>query len=558
MKSRHTIKDFYDARDFLTNHILLIIDSIEVQDNHDYHQKQFSYFRLHFINAIRKEKDYAALALKLFDFELLKNVIIDCFDRTVNLFITKTNSSEKGFMTQFNHTTFEVLRLHTLKVLKNEAKIKKGSICFFYPTDAFRGNFGYIPEQLDKLDFNTLELVGQPRYIFESAPNPKIFLIIDDMLSKIDGVYAIVCNTIIKGFPTGIKNILIDHISFAKFDDDSLIEKLCGKDIDLDETMSETNVQTIFTAFISHFPCVDLFIVPSIPIKETVIQIGETLGYNYGIKQKQINLTNQCKKHPNIRHIWRNNDINRFKKNQTIGILGYPKLDHAISLCTKAKIENIIIYAPTPNDASGNKEGSEWQDYISINSHGQDIIQTLCSNFKNFKIIFKPHKDEFQSVTDKIDCVGRYFDNYLHNRSGSDYWELYSKSMLLISDFSSTAYTFALGSGRPVVFFSPNEAKIPNLSRLNQYCQNRNKVGLIATSLVDLVDKTREIVDNYNYFRKLTKSFQKKELYNPGNSSKLIAEAIVDYVEGNYNESFIEGLPPIMDKELFPVKSNCK
>ena len=73
--------------------------------------------------------------------------------------------------------------------------------------------------------------------------------------------------------------------------------------------------------------------------------------------------------------------------------------------------------------------------------------------FSDMKIVFKPYRDENPEIVTRIYTECQHLSNFSMDESGSDYWELYSRAKLLVSDFSSTAYTFALGMGRPVVFF---------------------------------------------------------------------------------------------------------
>ena len=56
--------------------------------------------------------------------------------------------------------------------------------------------------------------------------------------------------------------------------------------------------------------------------------------------------------------------------------------------------ENIIVFAPTPLDKSGNKSGTFWQKLILNPSASVDLLKYLCNTYKNYKIYYKPYKDE--------------------------------------------------------------------------------------------------------------------------------------------------------------------
>ena len=111
------------------------------------------------------------------------------------------------------------------------------------------------------------------------------------------------------------------------------------------------------------------------------------------------------------------------------------------------------------------------------------------------------------------------FPNYNFDQSGSDYWSLYSRAELLISDFSSTAYSFALGMQRPVIFFSPNEKTLPKVVIEGSYCIGRNKIGDVVTSISDLESTINEVLLKYNAKCKKVRHFSKEQFPNIGSAS---------------------------------------
>ena len=96
-----------------------------------------------------------------------------------------------------------------------------------------------------------------------------------------------------------------------------------------------------------------------------------------------------------------------------------------------------------------------WKNAITIRNFGLQILSELCESFPDKQIVFKPYKDEAHELVSQIDDKCQKFSNYCFDHSGSDYWELYSRAELLISDFSSTAYSFALGMQKACDFFQP-------------------------------------------------------------------------------------------------------
>jgi hypothetical protein len=57
------------------------------------------------------------------------------------------------------------------------------------------------------------------------------------------------------------------------------------------------------------------------------------------------------------------------------------------------------------------------------------------------------------------------------------------------------------------LFFSPYEKKLSDIASSNQYSNNRESVGLAATSLPSLIKCVTKILSDYNNFRKLLQLF---------------------------------------------------
>ena len=101
-------------------------------------------------------------------------------------------------------------------------------------------------------------------------------------------------------------------------------------------------------------------------------------------------------------------------------------------------------------------------------------------NKTTFNVILRPHP--YNRYDQRIFEIGKLFKkNSKFNYDESDnYIHTYSKSMILITDLSGTAYTYTFLTLNPVIFFSPYEEKIKsyNYDKL-KYFINREKIGVI-------------------------------------------------------------------------------
>ena len=102
-------------------------------------------------------------------------------------------------------------------------------------------------------------------------------------------------------------------------------------------------------------------------------------------------------------------------------------------------------------------------------------------------------------------------------------------STLLVSDFSSTAYTYALSMQRPVIFFSHNEARLQEYIfeyGPDDYCRMREKVGFVVTNNDEMVSKIQILLNSFQEFNKKIVSVCNAYLFQLGNSSQYVADHI--------------------------------
>ena len=210
------------------------------------------------------------------------------------------------------------------------------------------------------------------------------------------------------------------------------------------------------------------------------------------------------------------------KKNNTKIInTGYLKLDH---VCRELKLiknkPNQILIAPT---------ASKHYQSINLSFHINKIIQFLLQ--KKYQVIYRPHPMDLtykgnHKLIKKINQRFKNDDNFFLDISNS-YLESYSKSFILITDFSGTAYTYSFSQNKPVIFFSYNENEIikKELSKLN-YFIDRKKIGYIVNNFTVLNQKLKKIQKNNILFGKKIDKLKKIRIKNFGNSLKVTKKTI--------------------------------
>lgn len=272
-----------------------------------------------------------------------------------------------------------------------------------------------------------------------------------------------------------------------------------------------TNVCDIFTknstAIYMHH---DIYDTPLVDAKNEKKLFQRLIKYDYFFLSNRKNIVmfqNFFNKH--------NSDFNN--KIPKLMETGYLKLDFLRKkIKLDRKIDNSIVIAPTDY---------RHVEKLSIYDDLENLIKNILSNTK-FEIFFRPHPSNRNTL--KILNIVNSFKNNSNFKLDKDeeYFEVYSKSVCLITDISGTAYTYAFLTNKPVIFFSKNEKLISELGHDKlSYFEDRNKIGAIIKNSNEIF----EIINNIESLEKKIKISNNsllKEINYLGNSKNRIKEII--------------------------------
>ncbi|WP_394200673.1 CDP-glycerol glycerophosphotransferase family protein [Shewanella waksmanii] len=222
---------------------------------------------------------------------------------------------------------------------------------------------------------------------------------------------------------------------------------------------------------------------------------------------------------------------------------GYTRLDD--NLIHNASYEgpiDSIIYAPTLSlNAVKN------HDLTYSTRQGVSIVQTLLNHFPDKKIIFRPHPNDLAMISSgRSDELAQPFISMIelcnaHPRLRLDskntfYMDSYNASELMISDTSSTAYTFALSTLRPVVFFSANDKLVKELyASESAFIRDREHIGKVVENTDDMVASIKKMLTNQNFWKSKIRTYRESVCFNLGNSESYLTENIKYIVSGEKN-----------------------
>lgn len=411
-----------------------------------------------------------------------------------------------------------------LDSIKYSVKGTRAIVGFFCPDMAFRKNFGQLPELLAAQGYGVLYLYGMvANDEFESHANS--FYVGHGLILKIDFVDLYFTGTIMDVLPDGVKKALIIHGSFAPFSPEAyeaITEELGEANFPIAvQYRHALAARTHFTAF---FRLYDYFIVSSEHFRQVIRKLGGELGMT-PCDQAESGKTAH-------RHFEVLNQVLRGRQlpSQTYIVpAGYPQIDVNSRVAAEYTGDlKTITYAPTPLNGK-----PVWNQYSSLYNSGIEIVGALLDAFPEYEIVFKPHiSDRNEQTMALIDTYsGR--SGFAVDWSGSSYMDLYARTAVLVSDFSSTAYTFALSTLRPVLFSSPGEGALPLALREEPYCRNRMEIGVIAGVPAEVVAGVRALLKDRAQYEDKIRSFRDRNIFHVGHTENYLCDMVENMISGD-------------------------
>ncbi len=190
---------------------------------------------------------------------------------------------------------------------------------------------------------------------------------------------------------------------------------------------------------------------------------------------------------------------------------GYLKLDHLLKIIKKKRYKfnrkSVVLLAPGYFYA--------FQKFNMYSKIETIILKILKNN--NLILIFRPHPLDLTRKGDKhfVDNMLIKFSKFKNFKFDGNvsYIESFKKSDLMITDLSSTAYTYSFSTNNPVIFFSKNEKKLKK-EKFSEafYFHDRNQIGFICkdenklNSIINYSTKSKK-----KFFRNI-KNLKKKRI----------------------------------------------
>lgn len=163
---------------------------------------------------------------------------------------------------------------------------------------------------------------------------------------------------------------------------------------------------------------------------------------------------------------------------------------------------------------------------------GEDLIKTLLN--KNYNVTVRAHPQTIKLAASKYLYLVNKFTKFTNFSIDEDFdsTSIYSKSDLLITDYSGTSFEYAFAFLKPVLFIDlPKKINNPDYLAINktpvEICY-RDKIGnIISSKNFDNIDEDIQILLK-KYDRKKIKNLRSNFLYNFSNAAPKGAKKILN------------------------------
>jgi CDP-glycerol glycerophosphotransferase (TagB/SpsB family) len=189
------------------------------------------------------------------------------------------------------------------------------------------------------------------------------------------------------------------------------------------------------------------------------------------------------------------------------------------------------------------------RELVTSLAQGPAVLESLLEAFPDRRIIFRPHPSDLRlHELNRQDTHSEVFGRMLEicrtrarcelDDNATSYLDSYRRSAVLVSDTSSTAFTFALSTGRPVVFLSPREEEMnAELGRHLKFVNDRQQIGMVTTTVEEMttaVDTTLQ-EDRAEDLRR----FRDSMIFNAGRAADYFTENVDCFLTGEKHPDWL-------------------
>lgn len=227
---------------------------------------------------------------------------------------------------------------------------------------------------------------------------------------------------------------------------------------------------------------------------------------------------------------------------------GYPRHDENLAefsvLAKSAGLPNSILYAPTLSALITTEETKYSYSILEMSA----LIPEILESFPDKHFIFRPHPDDLVLIEQGMNTRrAEAFRNIIelcrhHPRCSLDtnqtqYLASFAKSFVIISDTSAIAFSFALITKRPVIFFSRNQSMLTKTLPHVKYIQDREKIGYCVENKSQLIDAINAAINKSDGMNE-NQDFIESIVFNPEHSMDYLQKNLHYILSGKRNSEW--------------------
>jgi YidC/Oxa1 family membrane protein insertase len=207
------------------------------------------------------------------------------------------------------------------------------------------------------------------------------------------------------------------------------------------------------------------------------------------------------------------------------------------------RLDTILAESPPPLSHSGRSLNvliaPSWGEHGIVEAIGHELIGVLLD--RGFRVTLRPHPQTVRFSKEPLKKIAEHYakvDSFELETDVSSTTSLL-ESDLMITDWSGSAFDYAFGLERPVLFMDVppkvNNPKYTDVALEPFESSSRSEIGVICApdSLSTVPDRIEDLLKQSESWREKIRSYRAESVFNVGSSALAGAKWLADRLKAN-------------------------
>jgi len=223
--------------------------------------------------------------------------------------------------------------------------------------------------------------------------------------------------------------------------------------------------------------------------------------------------------------------------------LGYPKLDRAMASYQPRPglTPRTLLYAPTQcvTRKQGLDAGYSIDDAL-------DFVPTLLAEDPDLNIIYRPHPEDLSlldsgfpspttGIMSQLETLAQHHPRLNWDRNPGQQAS-YALADVLLTDTSSTAFSFSFTTGKPVLFHSSRDDELLARAGHLDFIRDRNRIGRICGDTSQLQEALEALLDEPGLLARSIADLREETVFHVGRAEVCCIEAVNAILAGRQED----------------------